>query len=439
MKNHLFFSNKFYCHFNCFRLFWPILIAFILVNITNCKPKTNETRDATQQPDIALFDTFARQIELSLNQGDPSFFNDHFLLDSLISPTISRFSAPHDFQAGFMAGMKEQIAVGEQIVSAMGMEGYYKLLWVNIDTAAPKNTTGAKALFRMVNAAGLDYHIFSLQKKQNKDSIIISDFTIVRGGVAFSDLILRLYLSGLTEHLDSTIENQMTDFEKQWLQYQPQIALIEKSLNENKYKPNKKKQQTIALKNLNDLPQPLRNDKLVLLMELSAAQYLGGKQLNETIVKFNQIFPDDPIVDLVVLDYYFETNKPSKTQLTAIDNIEAKIGNDPYLNILRATIYTKQNNYTIADSLLTKAIAQEPDNEEPWWDLIELRLRQKQFEQTVNLFAPMQTQFNINPAEFLLADGYDAFFTSTPYLNWEKEHPIPDSVRQVLQKPLFGR
>lgn len=82
----------------------------------------------------------------------------------------------------------------------------------------------------------------------------------------------------------------MTDFEKQWLQYQPQIALIEKSLNENKYKPNKKKQQTIALKNLNDLPQPLRNDKLVLLMELSAAQYLGGKQLNETIVKFNQIF-----------------------------------------------------------------------------------------------------------------------------------------------------
>lgn len=71
------------------------------------------------------------------------------------------------------------------------------------------------------------------------------------------------------------------------------------------YKPNKKKQQTIALKNLNDLPQPLRNDKLVLLMELSAAQYLGGKQLNETIVKFNQIFPDDPIVDLVVLDYLF--------------------------------------------------------------------------------------------------------------------------------------
>lgn len=37
----------------------------------------------------------------------------------------------------------------------------------------------------------------------------------------------------------------------------------------------------------------------------------------------------------------------------------------------------------------------------------------------------MQTQFNINPAEFLLADGYDAFFTSTPYLTGKKNTQYP--------------
>ena len=44
---------------------------------------------------------------------------------------------------------------------------------------------------------------------------------------------------------------------------------------------------------------------------------------------------------------------------------------------------------------------------------------------TQKILAPCPAfQNEINPAEFLLEDGYDEFWKSKPYKKWEARHPL---------------
>ena len=134
-------------------------------------------------------------------------------------------------------------------------------------------------------------------------------------------------------------------------------------------------------------------------MRLNLAFNHSEEEYAAALEQFEQLFPSDPLLDLMQLDFGF-TRKDMPQVLKTLDSLDVHIGGDPYLKIMRANIFNDLGKKDTCEWLLHKAIKEEPDNEEAYWSLLTFLLDDKRHEDAVDLFRPMADEFEINPAEF---------------------------------------
>lgn len=389
---------------------YPILILFsfiALIALFSCnkKDKNNE------------YENFAKTLEASIIIGDPDFFNKHFNLEKTLENTIKDIVVTDSFKQGFTSGVIGNLNVGEQIISSLGLDGDYKFLHL-------KNTpnNGTSALFRVASSGGVNYHELFLTG--SGDNISIEDFCIYISGLKFTTTLRQLYLSSIA-HDKTNLKFDSTSLplaDKAFITYQKKLNDISTYIDFQKYDS--------AYILIQKLPEVLLRDKSVILMELMIANKLDPSTLQKTIDKYNQYFPNDPTINLMLMDFNFENKNYAET-LVLIDSLDKKINGDPFLNVLKADIFIAQKKYPEAEELLKKCIEKEPNSEKAYWDLVLVYLDQKKYADAVKLFPEVQKQIGLNPAEFLPQEPYKDFWQSPEYLVWQKEHPIDSSGMQA--------
>ena len=137
----------------------------------------------------------------------------------------------------------------------------------------------------------------------------------------------------------------------------------------------------------------------------------GGETYLQAVNEFKEKYPKDPLIEVILLDFAFAQQEHTQA-LTILDSLDKKIGGDAYLKVMKATIYEDLKKTDVAVDLLKEAISAESTMEEPYWKIIALYMEQKKYDKVVALFPQMQELFDINPAEFLVYDGYDEFWKS---------------------------
>lgn len=378
--------------------------------LTSCKP--SDTPAAAPNGDISVgknstaspYETFSRQLEKSVNESDPNFINAHFSLDTLIQKVVGTVNAPEEYRSGFAEGIKNTLDVGQKIVHSLGIDGHYKFLQLR---NMPHNPT---ALFRLNTEEGVNYHEIYL--RQQGDSIIIDDLYIYEGGMSFSNTLKRVYFASLSTAIKDISFEQTSPFDKGFIENLDKIDKIAALVEKNNHRE--------ALKVLQNLPEIVRIDKMVMVLQLKIAKSCDPKDYQQAIDDFRNHYPSDPVLEFMCLENALEKNKADDI-LTAIDQLDTRIGGDVYLNVLRADVAAKQKNYDLAEKLLLKAKAAEPDNEGIYWHIINIYLAQKQYEKTVAVFSEMKNLFGFSPEERLPQYEFRDFWKSKPYLDYAKK------------------
>lgn len=378
-----------------------LMVAVVVLLLASCRPNASSPAAPSDAGPAQQYKAFSKQLEKSVNERDPTFINSHFSLDTLIRHVVKAVDAPREYSEGFTEGIKNNLDVGQKIIGSLGVDGNYKFLQLR---NMPQKPT---ALFRLNTEESVNYHEIYL--KNQADSIIIDDFYIYEGGMSFSNTLKRVYFASLSEAIKDISFEKTSPFDKGFIENLDKIDEIAALVENNKHRE--------ALKVLQNLPEIVRTDKMIMVLQLKIAKECGQEAYLAAIDDFRNHYPSDPVLEFMLLENALEKKQADKI-LAAIDQLDARLDGDPYLDVLRADVATKQKNYALAEDLLSKAKNAEPDNEGIYWHLVSLYLTQKEYEKTIAVFETIKQNFGFEPYERLPRHEFSDFWRSKAYKDY---------------------
>jgi len=124
------------------------------------------------------------------------------------------------------------------------------------------------------------------------------------------------------------------------------------------------------------LPAYLKKNKAVLLMDILICSDLSNDEYNLAITNFQEKFPNEPNMNLMMIDGYFLQKEYGK-MLDAINALDAQIDKDPILDFYRYLSYNLLKDDANAKMYLTKLLKNMPDFQRGYQELIVTELQNK--------------------------------------------------------------
>jgi len=350
------------------------------------------------------YKTFAQQLAITINERNPDFFNQQFALSAIVNNIVQSVQAPQNIADNFVHNMTTAVNAGEEIVNALGESGQYTFLHIN-----QLENKKIRAIFRLSEDSDINYHEVYLASTTDAD-IIITDFYIYKGGLPFSETLKKLYLTSLVDVQDELDYSTTSSADKAFIESVGLIHEINGLYQIGDYQE--------AYNGIAALPQALQNDKMVLMLQLKVAQALGNPQRKQALQQFKKYYPNDPAIAFLQLDHAF-ANEDYGAILTLLDGIDLYIGGDAHLKMLQANTYVLLQQHDIATSILAGLIAQKTTNEDVYWQLLQIYLKEESYVQATALLTQMQNELTINPVPRLVSAGiYNQFLNSSIYKDW---------------------
>lgn len=344
---------------------------------------------------------FAKSIENAVASGNLAAFNDKFEWNALIVKASTGVPLPAKLQQGVLREIRN---FGQQIIDLTRPAGSYKVLRIR--------TKGTEkwALFRMLFPDGaVNYHDLLLAQDANGKLKVI-DIYVFNGGILMSESFRRVTLPMLA-HEDEELLEYLTESEREYSAHAKTFAQIVQAFSRGDYRT--------ALQLYDKLPPSLQRDKTILSWRVRAAQPLGGEQYSRVLADYRAYYPDDPSLDLLLIDLYGMTKEYDKV-LLSIDRIVEATGGDSYLNALKAAVFYDQKELDAAKKEAQKAIDEDPTIEQAYSILIRISLDRKQFDETVELLKAIRRELHGDFEFYHLAPipGGDEFVKSPEYREW---------------------
>lgn len=360
------------------------------------------SKPATQPADKE-FMNFARDIEKDINNGDGSLlaksFDQVFLFSKKNLPCLDMTDPNH---RGFCEGFGVS-RVATDLVKAASRGSSYRLLGVW------KEADSTRALFRLLLAdGGFNYHELKLVK--GPKGILVNDLYIFAMGEWLSETIRRSWMPILTldksGKVDPKIGGPYADMAKN-------MDKIEKM--QRLFKSNDAVGAFAAYK---AMPESVRKLKSIGIYAIFIAAQVGEKEHTQVVDEFRKRFPNDPSLNLLLIDRYFSA-KQYKELGEVIDQLDARV-QDPALNLVRANAWLAQDKKAQARQCLEKAIQKEKDLKPAYWSLVELCLADKDYSRTAQLLTIIENDLKVPLTDLKEAAVYEGFVQSKEYKSWMK-------------------
>lgn len=171
--------------------------------------------------------------------------------------------------------------------------------------------------------SGVNYYDFTL--RNDSGQVKIGDFYIYVSGEHISTMIERIVEMGLPGTVDSPGSPDIAALEDA-----QKLQLIEELTARGEFEE--------AYRQSELLPEKFRTDKSVRLMKISIAQQLDDNRYNEALEEFKSSYPDDPSLNLILVDAYLMDEQLDKA-MECIDKLDKDV-KDPYLECTEAIFFT---------------------------------------------------------------------------------------------------
>jgi hypothetical protein len=363
-----------------------ILLAFITSHIS-----------AGEIADNNDLSTFARQIEVSIENNSPYFFNSSFDVDALIEKVINPAETHSDsaFNEGFKEGIRSSFDMGSVIINELGGNGTFKFLH------AVERNNARWLVFRVISENGVNYHEYEV--KINNGEYKITDGYFYLSGDKLSESISLIY----NKYIDLFIHFGQED---EFFKAAHELAKLKRLYAEGKYKK--------AFRHWYRIPESCQNMKTYQCAKINIASCLDINTYLSSYHEFMTKYPDEPGKYLIPLDGLVN-HGCFELALASIDSLDSKLMTDPLLDYFRANIYYNSQSMDTAKLYLANVIASIPDFELGYISLLNIYLTQKQFEEATVLLDKIVLNFNAYKEDLypLLAE-FPEYLKSKPYQDW---------------------
>ena len=207
------------------------------------------------------------------------------------------------------------------------------------------------ALFRGLGPeGGLNYFEFSFHR--TKAGVKVSDIYQFMIGEKMSETMRRAIFP-IIAHQNRSFIQKLSGKQSDFVTHGPAVERIN-MLAQSAPKA--------ALDNYRKLPASLRADKTMMITRIGIASRLNDKQeykaaVNDLVEKF----PNDAATNLHLIDYYALQNDFDGT-VRAIDKLNAVVGGDPELDLMKAYALLQQGQNEQAKTIIQNVIAQDPSH-----------------------------------------------------------------------------
>ena len=175
-----------------------------------------------------------------------------------------------------------------------------------------------------------------------------------------------------------------------------------------------------ALMLLKTLPREMQNEKQFVLLAVFAGQGIGDETYLQEIERFMELFPGDPALDLMTIDYWL-LKSDWKRGLECIDRLDAFVGGDPYLNQFRVSFLIKAGRLDDAKRAAEKLLVEEPKLLGSYNTMALCQVKANDFAGAVGTFKKAIVKFGALDLDPLASDpDYGEFVKSKEYADLKK-------------------
>jgi len=352
---------------------------------------------------------FAYDLEFALNSADTAMVIEAFDQDALIDAILEGVEVSPDFLASLRLGMREglQEAIPEfadQLLAPVAAGARYSFL------RSQRHEGGNRALFRLLFAAsGFNYYAWDLVSTPTGE-IRAADMYVAGLGLSASEMIRSNLVTpsgDLTFDANGPTERSFEELAAS----STALTEVVQSIKDQRYQD--------AIDRINALPLPIRDQKQFQMFKVKATMFLGGEAHERALSEARRLFGDDPTFDLMLIDSYLLQGDYNASR-ASIDRLDALVGGDPYLEVLRSSVASRQGDLAQAKRLCQNAIEQEPDMIQAYNMLLTVTVRGGDFDGAVEALTRMEEQFDFEVDIAALAGQpvFAEFTRSEPFQSW---------------------
>jgi tetratricopeptide (TPR) repeat protein len=391
------------------------VILVLIVGALGCKPKSAAVPAVSPAPPVtegtpaseAETKEFAAQVDAAAAAKDLAKLSTLLNLEDLLIRATSDLPIPAGQRASFDQQFRraaQQNPIAGQVHKELESEGTYKLLRVRTVDGRPR------ALFRLISSeTGTNYHDFLLTRRPD-GAVRIEDIYIVGTGEQLSQSMRRL-LVPLVAEMNRGLLADLRGADKTFLNNGPKLQSFRTAVRDDRAK------EAIAI--YQSFPAELREHKVIVLLYMKAAMKAGNDEYLTALETFRRLFPTDPAVDLLSIDYFI-LKKQYDDALKGVERAYKAVGGDPSLRAIEANILAEAGRFKAARAAAERGIAEEPDLAEIYWSRLSVALKEKNHADTLAWLKKIVEKCRVEIGNLTKADDYAAFVKSPQHAEWLK-------------------
>ena len=327
---------------------------------------------------------FGKAIEKSFEEKDPTLFNDIFDVNAFTEKLTEVGQGKIDkAQLRSIPDNLRKRKLGSEILELNGADGTYQLV------KHYEKDNKQHLLFRMFGDGGLNYHDIELTR--TGDKIKAADIFVYMSGETFTKSVSDVLINMGKYYNDKPGEEKTST---------RSIIRMKKLMNEGNYESAKAE--------YDSLPLVLQDQKSFQLMNLMIVSEIDNELYTAAMDRFNETFPNEPNMALMMIDNHFLKND-YKAALKDVDQLDAIVNKDPFLDFYRGNIYSYMKDTINAKKYYERVIKNLPNMPDAYIELITLYIENKQEEKAGKLVQQYKSnkkfnQENLETIQFLYPD-----------------------------------
>jgi len=168
---------------------------------------------------------------------------------------------------------------------------------------------------------------------------------------------------------------------------------------------------------LKELRSETRKQKFALLLQIKAAQSIGGDVYFRAIDEIRRLYPEDPCLEFLAFNYH-KQKRDFAAVLQSVDRLDKLVGGDPYLDVLRAIVLEEKDDRPGAKRYARRAMGADPTWLAPYYIILHLSLKDQNHDETLRQLKVLDADFSIPFKNLSEQPEFSRFAKSPQYREW---------------------
>lgn len=367
---------------------------------------------AASMPTKAEAVAFAREVEKAVAAHDRDAFSAMVDWEAILDSATEGLGALPASRKGFAEGVMGSLKRDEGIVGVIcgkPDDGANRLKFLRTREEGGRR----RILFRLTPGTGGVAYYELVLGRPGGGKLRAVDLYVYTTGELVSQTLRRAYLP-LAAHDTRGLLDRLAGRDQDLFKHFPKFQKMAEDANAGRNRE--------AIAAFQALPASLKADKNALILRLRAAIALGGDDYSAAIDDFQAAHPNDPALDLILIDGYSLKKRYDKA-IARVDRLDERIGGDPYLDVLRAGLLMEKGDLPAAEEAARRATQREPALLEGFWTLVAISLKERAFDKTLALLRSIEADFRLTFGDLATEPDYAEFVKSPQGREWLEGHP----------------